>query len=772
MSLESSDPYEFIQSQISNVLDTKVDKRGRKKTKTTSVTSTITTFITHKHPAAPIKRTESVPTRTPSTRERKSITRLNPAHISPSKTKKRSPIRSENNREFSQSDFSQFIEMKKVNKKARVNKRHGNMKKKKSQEDDKDYHGYLPEAKRSKSSSAAPTAVDIDQQNIHNEVEAIEQTRLIYETPNNPDNSQTFIPSSIGFSPSIDDNNDTHFQEKIEKLNEKMTYELPILLTKKPTKEVATKTTTTVDSSISENIRPITQLTNHQTVQTEKEAVKDETTQTERPQLNNQIIQTTDTSTISAQTAVEKRTISTNTNEIRCCSLTTQTSLEETIKLNQIVQTSPPANHEEQLQHHLCCQDITQCPCVQSYGKTECFFMQTLSTFFNRIRPIHNNRHQHSRPLPVRRLRQRRVNIRSNNFLQPQVQQQEEEEEYEDTAQENNVCETIMSQNQNIVEVAPFQQCIIEQNLVQNNQILDNNTISEKDELQHRDNISDITVVDEQTLRSFIIVKEDAIEPLSRQNIEHFPEVSSIEMVMIAEQESLPPLNPLDLRQENYSEEKWKHIVLASTSLNDQQKCEFDKFINYFNIEYSPIVNAKTTHLITDEEGDTLACSLTGKVIQAISRHIFIVSYRWIIKCLEQKHYIDETTYEIRGDLSCDRTHNGMMNSRTNPYQLLFNNYAFILKCSGCLPFSNNQSLIELIQLNGGLVIQNLSDNVEHCQKIILCSQEFLQNKKSFSQLCTRLNIQCCKPQWLLVSITKYQIVPFKDYEVKKCNVD
>ncbi len=81
-----------------------------------------------------------------------------------------------------------------------------------------------------------------------------------------------------------------------------------------------------------------------------------------------------------------------------------------------------------------------------------------------------------------------------------------------------------------------------------------------------------------------------------------------------------------------------------------------------FQIELSNVVDENTTHLITDEEeGETLVCPLSKKVIQAVARHMYIVTYRWIDACLRLNQIINEKPFEIQGDLTLSSDHHGLL---------------------------------------------------------------------------------------------------------------
>ena len=158
-------------------------------------------------------------------------------------------------------------------------------------------------------------------------------------------------------------------------------------------------------------------------------------------------------------------------------------------------------------------------------------------------------------------------------------------------------------------------------------------------------------------------------------------------------------------------------------------------------------------------------CPLTGKVLQAVARHVTIVSHRWLKACLTEQCYIDEIpTYEIMGDTVYSQ-HHGMSRSRMSRSKndRLLANYAFHLKCHGCQPFLDNRPIIELIHLSGGLILKTMNQHVEDIgrQIIILCSKTYLENKPALQQACRKLNISCLEPEWLIASIVQFDVQAF-----------
>ncbi|UJR26682.1 hypothetical protein I4U23_007999 [Adineta vaga] len=219
---------------------------------------------------------------------------------------------------------------------------------------------------------------------------------------------------------------------------------------------------------------------------------------------------------------------------------------------------------------------------------------------------------------------------------------------------------------------------------------------------------------------------------------------------------------------------KEKEIILSSTCLDDDQMTRLNNFCTRFNIKSSNIVDKYTTHLITDEEGETLVCPLSKKVIQAIAYHMHILTYRWIDTCLKMNQIIHEKPYEIQGDLTLSPDHHGMQRSRQSilPYNLpktyLLENYSIMLKCDGCQGMMNNDELIELVKLCGAKYTtdSHFSRFQSGIIRVVLCEKEYLINRKEVYEKCVQAGVHFVTPEWFLESLVHYCIQPFQEYEI------
>lgn len=360
----------------------------------------------------------------------------------------------------------------------------------------------------------------------------------------------------------------------------------------------------------------------------------------------------------------------------------------------------------EPTHHH--CSDVSVCPCVQTYTRSEQLFLASMAVFFRNSITV--------------------TPCDPSNIIN-RMNKKQQTSQRNRSAQSTPIANQIEHNNETYV-VAKENPIIIEN--------------ESEHQLPSPHPVDTSTVIHE-----------------TRNNSTKKSDGSSIQ-INIHSDEELPSLSTDD-------RQKFQSLVLTMTALKDEQKIVFNRFVEHFSVRSSPIVDNTTTHLITDEEPEnSRKCPLTGKVLQAVVRHLPIVSYRWLADCLTQRHYIDELpTYEIVGDAIYSQ-HHGMSRSRlthSNNSRLLAN-YAFHLKCHSCQPFTDNRPLIELINLSGGIILKALNQHINNIgrQIVILCSKNYLQNKPALEQACQKFHILCIEPEWLIASIVKFEIQPYEPW--------
>ena len=168
--------------------------------------------------------------------------------------------------------------------------------------------------------------------------------------------------------------------------------------------------------------------------------------------------------------------------------------------------------------------------------------------------------------------------------------------------------------------------------------------------------------------------------------------------------------------------------------------------------------------------------SIIKKVIQAVARHMYIVTYRWIDASLKSNRIINEKLFEIQGDLTLSSDHNGwfiFLKKKTNnpepfiiylgmqrsrqsilpnnlPQNFLLENFSIMLKCNGCQEMMNNDELIELVQLSGAkhTTDSHFSRLQTGVIRIVLCEKEYLINRREMYEKCINVGIHFLTPEW------------------------
>ncbi|CAF0737972.1 unnamed protein product [Rotaria sp. Silwood1] len=388
--------------------------------------------------------------------------------------------------------------------------------------------------------------------------------------------------------------------------------------------------------------------------------------------------------------------------------------------------------------HHPC-NDVSLCPCVQIYTRSEQLFMTSMSIFFRNSITI-------APPEPS-------LTTINNRKKKNDKRQQ--------------INHSVMYPPQSVPLINDIEIPIqIDKHMEKH----DNVQINQTYVTTNNNDISSLIEPEPQQVSSHIALDTSTVINETRNDNSKKSDGSSIQVNINSKEElnkkSLE--NNASLKFSN-DQQKFKSLVLAMTALKDDQKIVFNRFIEHFSVRSSTSIDETTTHLITDEDDEnSLKCPLTGKVLFAVARHLTIVSYRWLTACLNEQRYVDEIPiYEIIGDTIYNE-HHGMSRSRlnnSNNYRLLAN-YAFHLKCHGCQLFMDNRPLIELIHLSGGLILKTLNQHIDNIgrQIIILCSKKYLQNKLALQQACQKLNIFCIEPEWLIASIVKFDIQPYEPW--------
>lgn len=406
-----------------------------------------------------------------------------------------------------------------------------------------------------------------------------------------------------------------------------------------------------------------------------------------------------------------------------------------TIQTNHIaIQTD--SNESNSSQQHQCCQDVSNCPCVIKYSKLERLFMEKMSQFISIVpntsnsNGIQRENHFKRRHFPSSSRFRR---FRGHRRTHPHPQQQQRSVDKNST--ETNQLEIEETSDQTITTTSNE---TINQSIKEQNEEQTSSEINQNKAFNHFQAIEDLS----------------AIEKIDKTAI-----VDQTSTLLISTNTCATG----------------RRLVLTTSSLDENQKSQFRLFLSRFNISSSSIVDSETTHVIVNENSP-LVCPLTGKIIQGIARHLFVVSHRWLDECLNENSIVDERPFEIRGDTSLGSDHGGMRRSRLTPEYLL-DKYSICLRCTSndCAPLQNLEQVQELIPLTGAKLVKNFSEiktlDNERQMVLVLGVNGFAGGDKKRQILldtCQQFNVKCVNIHWLLISIAKFEIQPFENYDINQ----
>ncbi|OXU17950.1 hypothetical protein TSAR_012801 [Trichomalopsis sarcophagae] len=211
---------------------------------------------------------------------------------------------------------------------------------------------------------------------------------------------------------------------------------------------------------------------------------------------------------------------------------------------------------------------------------------------------------------------------------------------------------------------------------------------------------------------------------------------------------------------EKQSRPQRKPMTLICSGLSPSNIKIVQNFANKFNATFLVTFTEDVTHVIVATDPETKLGQKTLKYIQGIAFKKHVISFQWILDCLDENAILDEDDekYDVLDPEICEC---GARRSR-NRVQDLFENFAFY-----CLePFSSISlaDLKSLLVYNGASVtstVKELSLRKDKYRVIILESEELCPKK-----LAALKKVECVMVsfEWVVDSISQYQIVSLFTY--------
>ncbi|XP_062603919.1 breast cancer type 1 susceptibility protein homolog [Saccostrea cucullata] len=234
-----------------------------------------------------------------------------------------------------------------------------------------------------------------------------------------------------------------------------------------------------------------------------------------------------------------------------------------------------------------------------------------------------------------------------------------------------------------------------------------------------------------------------------------------------------PSVNvPSPAVQRSPKEDHQSKVFIAS-GLPLGQLNELRRLVQSHDCKFHPKFSPYTTHLIvkTVPPGSRM-CERTLKFFQALAYKCWILDYQWVTDSVAKGRLLEEGPYEISGDTVTNEHHYGPRKSRTqsptDPGILNGIQFHIIGSSQGL----SSDDIRDLIETCGGCVIQEPEEfDRDGLCIIITCaaledSQETAPSQEVilFNRLYRRYGAVTVSREWLLDSLTVYNLQPLSEY--------